>query len=75
VQKVAGPAEVISRWAERDAEFGLSDRWQIEVRPALLFQQMADKIVQVKALHNHDDGILGLVIETAEQRPGFLSAC
>src|SRR5262249_9689727 len=62
--------QMISPWAEWDAEVGLSDRRQIEVRPALLFQQMADRIVQVKALHNHDDGVLGLVIETAEQRVG-----
>src|SRR5262249_61967326 len=37
VQEVANPTQVISRWAERDAEFGLRDRGQIEVRPATLF--------------------------------------
>src|SRR5262249_19774733 len=70
VQELAEPTQMIAPWAERDAEVGLSDRWQIEVRPALLFEQMTDKIVQVQALHNHDDGVLGLVIETAEQRVG-----
>jgi hypothetical protein len=33
-----------------------------------LLQQMADKIVHVQALHDHDDGVLALVVQTAKQR-------
>jgi hypothetical protein len=34
-----------ARWAEWDAMFRLRNRRQIEVRPAVLFQQVADQIV------------------------------
>ena len=48
--------------------FAFGNRRQIEVRPAVLLQQMADKIVHVQALHDHDDGVLALVVQTAKQR-------
>ena len=50
--------------------FAFRNRRQIEVRPAVLLQQMANEIVDMEALHDHDDGVLGLVVETGEQRVG-----
>src|SRR4051812_12395271 len=43
------------------------DRREVKVFPAALFQKMTHKIIDVEPLHDEDDGVLGLVVEPAEQ--------
>src|SRR6516164_4076555 len=44
------------------------NRRQIEVRPAFLLKKMTNKVTQVQPLHDYDDGVVGLVVQAAEQR-------
>ena len=56
--------------AEGNEVFRFRNRRQIEVRPATLLQKVADQSVKMQMRHDDDDGILGLGVETGEQRVG-----
>jgi hypothetical protein len=55
-------------WTNWDLMFRFSNRRQIKVRPAVLLQEMTDKVVGMQPLHDHDDGVVDLVVQAAEQR-------
>jgi hypothetical protein len=37
---------------------------------AAVLEKVTDEVVDVQALHAHDDGVLGLVVEAGQQRVG-----
>ena len=37
---------------------------------AAVLEKMTDEVVDMEPLHDHDDGILGLVVEAGQQRVG-----
>src|SRR6516164_3653354 len=71
MQHVAGATQMKAPWANRDLMFCFSNGWQIEMRPAFLLEQMSDQVVHMQPLHDHDDGVVILVIETADQSVGI----
>ena len=42
---------------------GLRNGGQVEVGPATLFQQVANQVVHVQALHGDHDGVRDLIVE------------
>jgi hypothetical protein len=46
----------------------LGDRREPDDLPVFLVQDVSDQIVLMQALHDHDDGARGLVVEAAQQR-------
>jgi hypothetical protein len=46
----------------------LGNRWEAKDVPVFLVKDMSDQIVLMQALHDHDNGARGLVVEAAQQR-------
>jgi hypothetical protein len=47
----------------------LGDRWKRDDLPPLLFQDMADQIILMQALHDDDNHTLGFIIEARVECP------
>src|SRR5215472_5310157 len=67
MQQVAGATQMEASRTNWNLMFCFCNRWQIEVCPAFLLKEMTNKVVQVQALHDHDDGVVNLIVQTAEQ--------
>src|SRR5689334_922418 len=52
---------------QRNMRLGLGDCWQRQKCPAAFLHDVANEIVDMQALHDDNNRVFGLVVETREQ--------
>src|SRR4029077_11654847 len=70
MQQVTGTTQMEASLTKWNLMFCFGNRRQIEVGPAFLLKKMTNKVVQVQALHHHNDGVVNLIVQGTEQRVG-----
>ncbi|WP_159079777.1 hypothetical protein [Methyloceanibacter sp. wino2] len=71
MQQLAHPASVDSVLPDPNFLVRLCNGRKPQLGPAVLFEQMADEVVHMQALHHHDDGIVCLAVEARDEGVGL----
>jgi hypothetical protein len=73
MQRLTSSAAMVPCRPERDDLLSFSDGRQVKLAPPSLLEQMSYEIVDMQALHDHDNGILGLAVEASMRTWTFRS--
>ena len=63
MKQISDAAPMTAFCAEGNDRLFFGDGRKVQMLPAALFKEMADKIVQMEALHHDDDRAFDLMIE------------